>query len=306
MHAPKTLFCATLSLALLASPLITVKAIAGSATLSSKDGESSTFEYNDKYLRISIPGQDGYALVRDGSIFTVMQQDGRTLVIDAGSAMKGMGAGVASAVPGQFNSEIGSLDATGRSETIAGIKGEVYQLNFVDEDGNEQTEEMVLSDDPRALEFRDGLFLMVGVAANLTSDGNTDNTKSIQKALGEMNSGILRYGQEMVVTAIDGDTVDASRFELPAEPLNLQGIGAMLGSMSQQAPAQANDNDDVADSEEQPKKKGLFGSVMGAIGEKVNRQSDRIGGSAEQEIDQETDEKVDSALDKAFGKLFGR
>ncbi|MFK8043803.1 hypothetical protein [Congregibacter sp.] len=302
MHSNK--LCVSLILSI--APLLAFDATAGSATVASKDGQSSTFEYSDKYLRISIPGQDGYALVRDGSIYTVMQQDGRTLVIDAGSAMKGMGAGVPTAVPAQFNSEIGSLDKTGRSETVAGIKGEVYQLNYVDENGNEQSEEMVLSDDPRALEFRDGLFLMIGVASQLTSEGTEDSTASIQKALSDIDSGILRYGQDMTVTEINSDGVDPSRFELPAEPLNLQGIGAMLGSMSQQAGADDGAADELGDSEAEPKKKGLFGSVMGAIGEKVNRQSDRLGDSAEQEIDAETDEKVDGALDKAFGKLFGR
>lgn len=295
----------SLSLLLSVSPLLVMEASAGSATITAKDGSSSTFEYTDKYLRVGIPGQEGYAVVRDGSIYTVMEQDGRTLVIDAGSAMKGMGAGVATAVPAQFNSEIGSLDKTGRTEVVAGIKGEIYELSFVDENGNEQTEELVLSDDPRALEFRDGLFLMIGVASKLTSEGTADSTASMQKALTDIDSGLLRYGQEMTVTDINSDSIDPSRFELPAEPLNLQGIGAMLGSMSQGAPADSDAND-AADSSGQEPKKGLFGSVMGAIGDKVNRQSDRLGDSAEQEIDAETDEKVDSALDKAFGKLFGR
>ncbi|WP_439106131.1 hypothetical protein [Congregibacter sp.] len=219
-------------LTLCAAPLLALDAVAGSATVASKDGGSSTFEYNEQFLRVGIPGQGGYALVRDGSIYTVMQQDGNTLVIDAGSAMKGMGGGAAPAVPSQFNSKIESLENTGRSETVAGIKGEVYQLNSKDENGNLQSEEVVLSDDPRALELRDALFLMVGVAAQLTAEGTVDNTQSIKKALADINSGILRYGQEMTVTSIDGDAVDASRFELPAAPLNLQGIGSMLNNMS--------------------------------------------------------------------------
>ncbi|WP_439101379.1 hypothetical protein [Congregibacter sp.] len=240
-----------LSILLSVSPVLVFEASAGSATITSKDGASSTFEYSDEYLRISIPDQDGYAVVRDGSIYTVMQQDGRTLVIDAGSAMKGMGAGVATTVPAQFNSEIGSLDKTGRTEVVAGIKGDVYELNFVDENGNEQIEEVVLSDDPRALEFRDGLFLMMGVASKLTSEGTADSTASIQKALADINSGLLRYGQEMTVTDINGDNIDPARFELPAEPLNLQGIGAMLRNMSQQAPADTNSSEAADSSAEQ-------------------------------------------------------
>ena len=296
MRTPRLCF----SLMLSVSPLIGLEALAGSATIVSEDGESSTFEYSKQALRISIPGQDsGYALVRDGSIYTVMQQEGRTLVIDAGSAMKGMGAGATSAVPGQLNSEVGSLDKTGRTEVVAGIKGDVYLLHFVDENGKEQTEEMVLSDDPRALEFRDGLFLMIEVAAGLTANGTADDSKSIQKALAEIDSGILRYGQDLTVTKIDGGAVDAARFELPAEPMDMGNIGALLGSMSQQAPAQSTSDDGETET-------GLFGSVMGAIGDKVNRQTDRLGNSAEQEIDAETDEKVDGALGKAFGKLFGR
>lgn len=291
-----------LSVIVSCTSLITVDALAGSATMSSKEGGSTVFEYRDQLLRIDIPGQENsYVIFRDNTIYSVIQQDGSTIVMDAGSAMKSMGVNAAASVPSDINAEVVSLKKTGRTEVVAGITGDVYELKFKDENGDAQSEELVLSDDARALEFRDALFQMLEIAATLTSSTAPENAQSMREQLEGIDAGMLRFGSEFAITSIDDRNIDPARFELPAEPMNLNGIGAMLGGFSQQAPTDVDDED--ADGEKKP---GLFGSVMGAIGSKVNRQADRIGGSAEQEVDEETDEKVDSALDKAFGKLFGR
>ncbi|EED30475.1 conserved hypothetical protein [gamma proteobacterium NOR5-3] len=283
--------------------LIAVEALAGSATMNSKEGGATVFEYRDQLLRIDIPGQENsYVILRDNTIYSVIQQDGNTIVMDAGSAMKSMGVNAAASVPSDINAEVVSLKKTGRTEVVAGIKGDVYELKFKDENGEAQSEELVLSDDARALEFRDALFQMLEIAATLTSNSAPENTQSMRAQLEGIDAGMLRFGSEFAVTTIDDRAIDPARFELPAEPMNLNGIGAMLGGLSQQAPTDVAEEQD-ADGDKKP---GLFGSVMGAIGSKVNRQADRIGDSAEQEVDEETDEKVDSALDKAFGKLFGR
>ncbi|MFT4769969.1 MAG: hypothetical protein ACI8RN_003123 [Glaciecola sp.] len=290
-----------LTLVVSCTPLIAIDALAGSATMTSKEGGSTVFEYREQLLRVNIPDQENsYIVFRDNTIYTVMQQEDHTIVMDAGSAMKSMGFNASSAVPSDINAEVVSLEKTGRTENVAGIKGDVYELNFVDEDGQNRTEELVLSDDARALEFRDALFQMLEIAATLTSGATPENAQSMRDQLEGLDAGMLRFGSEFTLTKIDDEPVDAKRFELPAAPMNLEGIGAMLGGFSQQAPV------DVEEGEGSAKKPGLFGSVMGAIGSKVNRQVDRIGDSADQEVDEETDEQVDGALDKAFGKLFGR
>jgi hypothetical protein len=207
------------------------------------------------------------------------------------------------AVQTDIRGRVIKFESTGKSETVAGIKGEVYEVQFEDENGEVQSGDMVLSSDPRAREFRDALFLMMGVATQLASPEAAEATDEMQKRLRDKNLGVLRYGEDFTVSSIDSKAVDDARFALPAEPLNLDGLGAMLGGMTSQTGAEGTGSDTGSSSE---KKGGLFSTMMGALGDKADRQGDRVGDSVEREIDQETDEKVDSAIGKAFGKLFGR
>jgi hypothetical protein len=114
--------------------------------------------------------------------------------------------------------------------------------------------------------------------------------------------GVLRYGDEMVLSSIDGKKVDPARFELPAEPMNLDGLGAMLGGMTQQPAA----GTPAGDGEAAPKQGGLFSSMMGAISGQTERQAERVDNTVENEINEEADEQVDKKIGKALGKLFGR
>ncbi|MEL7046308.1 MAG: hypothetical protein AAGL66_15030, partial [Pseudomonadota bacterium] len=178
------------------------------------------------------------------------------------------------------------------------VKGDVYELRFKDENGREQSEEIVLSDDRRALEFRDALFLMMDVASTLTSSENMEAGRSIQAELLNIDLGVLRYGNEMRVTSIDSKRVDPARFELPAEPMNLQDLGNMFNAMANEAPAPSKD------SAEQPAEGGggMFSSMMKAMGNKA----ERAGENAGQQVDQETDQQIDDAVDNALNKLFRR
>lgn len=303
MHLRPKLFPTCLGIAL--ATTLASNALAGSAVLQSADGSSSTFEYNSEALRIGVAdANESYAVIRDGSFYSVIQDDGRTMVIDAGSMMKGFGAMAGAAAPTDLMAEVVSLKKTGRSETVAGIGGDVYMLRIVDENGDEQNEEIVLSTDRRARELRDAMYLMMDVASKMTSGTTPENAKDVWNRLAKLDAGVLRYGNDMVITSITSDKVDDARFELPAEPMKLDGLGSMLSGMSMGSESSAEDtNQSESDGEKKP---GLFSSMMGAIGGKVDRQSDRAGDSVEREIDQETDEKVDNAIGKAFGKLFGR
>jgi len=144
------------------------------------------------------------------------------------------------------------------------------------------------------------MYLMLDAFGDVASKEAMQQSKDIQSELANMDVGVLRFGSEMTLTATDGDDVAPARFELPAEPMDMQGLGSMLGSMGAQDQAPADDDESNGEN------KGLFSSMMGAIGSKADRQADRAGDSVEREIDAETDEQVDDAIGKAFGKLFGR
>ncbi len=289
------------SAALLAAPVV----LAGSATLISNDGGTATFEYNDSMLRIgSDANPESYALMRDGKFYTVSVNNGQPIVIDAGSMMKGMGSMnmAPTTVTSDFDVDVLSVKDTGKNETVAGIKGDVYEIRFRDEDGQERSETMVLSKDKRVREFSDALFRMMNVAAEFASDKAMKQGQDMRSKLEELDAGVLRYGNEMRISSIDGDKVPGARFELPAQPMNLEGFGAMLGNLSN---AQSEANESSEYEEEAEESGGLFSSMMGALGGKAKRQEDRVEGKVEGKVDEKTDEAVDSVLDKALGKLFG-
>lgn len=284
---------------------------AGKAVISSAEGDESVFEYNRSMLRFGAGDDSGYAVVRDGSFYTVVQDDGQTMVFDAGSMMQGLGDAIGAAAPTDLDAEVVSLEKTGATETVAGIKGSVYELQFIDDDGKKRTEELVLSTDRRARELRDALFLMMESMAKITSGTDAKNAREMWDRLSDLDSGVLRFGQDMVVSSIDGERVDDARFELPAAPMDMQAIGAMLSGMSQSAPSDNSpDSRDEMSEQQQQTQGGFLSGVMGAIGgqaeRQTERQSDRVGDTVEQEIDESADEGVDKAIGKAFGKLFGR
>lgn len=289
------------SFSLLALSLTTLPCTqAGTATVSSGPGDTAIFEYAGDMLRINSDQPDSYVVVRDGNLYAVSFNDGQPMVIDAGSMMKGMANMIPQVIESDLDARLISLKDTGKGETVAGISGDVYELTFEDENGAEQKETLVLSTDKRALEFRDALFNMMSFAAKIADTDQPPRDDDVSKRLMALDAGVLRYGSEMTVTEISGDPVPAQRFELPAEPLDMQGLGGLFGAMSQGSSGAA---DSEGSAEEQG---GLFSSMMGALGGKVERQEDRAGDAVDQEIDEQTDEAVDNALGKAFGKLFGR
>jgi hypothetical protein len=275
---------------------IALPVAAGTATVVSSEGQPMVFEYSgEEFLRMN-SSEESYMLVRDNTLYIVGYQEGEPMVFDASSMMRGFSGMLAQAAPSATTNEFVSLEKTGRSETVAGIKGDVYLLT-VREDGKERTDEVVMSDDERAIEMLDALFSMSRAAlAALDDPKAAKNSRELRARLDETGLGILRVGEELKVTEISGDKVAAARFELPAEPMDMQGLGAMMGSMGASG----------ADSGEEKSAGGFFSGMMESLNSKVDRQSDRASDKVEDEVDEETDDAVDNVLNKAFGKLFGR
>jgi hypothetical protein len=272
--------------------------LAGTATVTAgKEGQSMTFEYaGDDLLRMST-SEDTYMLVRDNTLYIVGNEGGEPMVFNASSMMRGFSGMMQQAAPAATTNEFVSLKKAGRSETVAGIRGDVYLLTMREE-GKERTEEVVMSDDERAIEFRDALFMMArATMAALDNPESKANSEEMEAQLRDTGMGILRVGEEMTVSRISGEKVAAARFELPAEPMDMQGLGAMMGSMGQ---------GDTGSSNGQEKSGGMFSGMMKALGGQADRQADRASEQVDEEVQEEADNAVDSALDKAFGKFFGR
>lgn len=116
---------------------------------------------------------------------------------------------------------VSSIEATGRTETVAGIDGDVYEVSWVGADGATHTDTAVLSDDPLVVEFSDAF------RAFAEAGGSGVDPRS--RRITDRGLGVLRYADDFLVLAISGDTPPPSTFDLPGPPLNLQDMMQGLG-----------------------------------------------------------------------------
>lgn len=264
---------------------------AGTATIES-DGERNTLEFRgEEYLRMQTD-RDGYMLHRNGTLYVVSGAEGEETVIDASAAMKMFGGMMPDVGPSATG--VHSLRNTGRRETVAGVKGEVWIADYTDEEGRHQVE-MVLSKDAAAREMRDA---MMGFMRSMikASGSNSDQADEMFEQLRKRGYGYLRVGNDMKVVALSGKKIDKGRFALPAEPMQMPSLGNFGAAISAGAEVESDEQN----------AQGSAGFSFGSIfQQKAERQQERAKDRTEEEVDKQTDNVVDKALDKAFNKLFG-
>ncbi|NND68523.1 MAG: hypothetical protein HKN19_13125 [Halioglobus sp.] len=227
----------------LAVVLGSAPAHAGTTEVRSQDGDISRFEYAGDKLRIGVGDQaQGYMVMRDDRVYVVNDSDGNLVVMDISQALGMFGAMASSAMPSMADDEVISLEPTGKKETHAGITGEVYLLRYRESGGEVQESELVLTDDERALEFRDAMLEFAGAMARTMRSQQQVSGNDMQKELMAMNKGVLRYGTEMTVVTLDMSAVDPARFELPAPPTDLSALGALFGGGAAPAEGEAEEN----------------------------------------------------------------
>ncbi|MDO8861857.1 hypothetical protein Q6D67_09105 [Haliea sp. E1-2-M8] len=245
------------------------------------EGDKMTFEYQGDQLRIDMNKDKNYMLVRGEEIYAVTDNDGEIMVIDVKQTLSMFGNMAQSAIPDMAAVNVESLEATGRSETVAGIQGEVYKLTYTDQEGKRQQSDLVLSADRRAMGFRDAVHRMASTLSSMLAQQGTHDR--LQAQLAAQNLGVLRYGEDMRVTAITETQVADARFVLPAEPTDLSGLGGLFGAGAVGG--------------------GDGGFMSGILG---SNNAEKAAESAEGE--EEAANPVENAgkeIGKALGKLFG-
>lgn len=280
---------------------------AGTATMESADGERIVWEYQNDAVRMNTGDGNDYVLVKDGEFYLVSFEDDEPTVIDGGSMMRSFASLMPDVAPDDFSAEVLGIENSGRKEDLAGLAGDVYEVRIRDQQGRESLEELVLSEAKEAREFSDALLLMAETVSNLVSPQTTVAADALSSRLADMKMGVLRYGEEVAISSISSSKISQVRFDLPAEPMDLGGLGGMLGGMATiEIPAEELEHPpEDRSSEANESNKGMAASVMGIFGKKVDRQANRVSGSVDSKVDQETDEAVDKKLNKVLGKLFG-
>lgn len=201
--------------------------------------ESISLEYEAGKIRLEGgPGMAaaGYMLVDEGRAYAVSLEGGQPRVIDM--AVMGKMMGVMAGMGGQQLSisdlvgEIIDLRPLNRTETLAGISGQLYSLKYKAGQGQVRSDELVLSSDPRALELTRALLQLERSMAQMV--GQTAASDAVVEAL-QLGSaqGILRFGNDMRLVSLSDASPDASRFQLPAEPTVMPDFGSVLKQIQQ-------------------------------------------------------------------------
>jgi hypothetical protein len=280
-------------------------AFAGTAEVVNSDGSSMKFEYEGDNFRFDTgQGEDSYMVMRDDHMYVVTNSDGQLMVIDIEQAM-GMFGGMAGAIaPSVVASEVVRLEATGRTEQHAGVTGEVYELSYMAEDGKQHEMELVLSDDPRAKAFSMAMNNMAKLLSRSAGKNFENAANDMQKRLTDLDMGVLRYGDDMHVTALSDETVEDARFELPAEPTKIPSFGDLLSQPSQSGSGAS------SSSEQNKGSGGVVSSFLGAFGGGAAKDNsageDTVQDEQGEEGDEAEEQTKENPLGKAFGKLFGK
>lgn len=270
---------------------------AGSATVQlGADGERQSmlieFAGPQQVRMSSMSRQDGYVLFRDGHLYTVAEQDGQPLVMDMGDMLSMFGK-MGQAQPKSGADDVHkliSLKRSGGSETVAGVRGSVYLMSYIDGEGRTQNRELVLSNDSRAREYTEAMFAVsTAMARAAGTAGTVSGAEAVNARLRQDGLGVLRAGDEFRIASFGG-APSSSRLALPAAPQKLPDMsGLQMGGSAESSSSGAGSVD--------------LGAILGG---KAKRQQDRVEQRSNHEVDKATDSAVDKTLDKAFDKLFGR
>ncbi|RTR06959.1 hypothetical protein [Halomonas nitroreducens] len=196
---------------------------AGQATLetrSDQGGATMEVSWADDDLRMDFPqqAQAGFMLLKDGKGYMVSQMQGQTMVMDMAKLREmaeSMGGDQANAgIASQQASAVDALEATGEQETIAGLEGEVYRLQWTDKAGTAHDDEMVLSENPQVRE------LMASFHAYQQS--MTGEPDPIATTLEERGLGMLRFGDRFRITRLSDATPDGEIFQLPEDAMTFE------------------------------------------------------------------------------------
>ncbi len=265
-------------------------ALAGGTAHFVSDGATVVVEFDGKgAMRIEEVGQsDAFMIMREGKLYSVAYQGSNPMVIEIGGAMAMMSTLGDGMMFNQDAEEIVSFRNTGHSETVAGLRGQVYEMTFIDKKGVHSTEVMVLSKDRTVHEMTKTMAGMSdALMGAVNAEKSADELLIEEKVIGK-GYGVLRYGDDFALSHIDSNQPASSRFDLPAEPMDLSGMSSFMQGMQEMQNAQQ--------AQEQQREED-----PGFVEKKAERQSNRAKRRTEKEIDRTTDK----AVDKVFKKLFG-
>ena len=291
---------------------------AGYATISLGQGSKMKVEWRDASTARFDLGTNAYSILRNGKLYMVT--GGRVMSADM---LKHMGRDknqLSDAQAMQHGKP--SLKGPLGSETIAGIRGNVYKLTF-----GGRTGEVVLTDNPLVKQLT-----RVWIAYASSMGGNSMVSAKVMRQMFN-NKGELRSGNNFHLVSINGNTPPASDFVLPAKPSAMPAMPNMSSMFSGHAPAQGapsgqyhqqhggnggngqynqagggnagNGQSNQANDGNAGSTGNSSGGFLDSIRNKFKQAEQRQSNHVDNKITQKTDNVVDHAVDNVLNHLFG-
>lgn len=203
----------------------------------------ATVQAGDRTLTVSFDGPDarvdvggigqGYLLMRDGKLYSVMRAAGQPLVMDGGAMARLLGGGALQPAPDMIRS-LGRIEPTGARETVAGRAGAVYAVSYRDEQGRNRSGRGVLGKQPEVRELTRVLGRMA-VLLQKAAGQPPDGARQVLDALEEKGLGLLAYEKQFRVERLAATPPAPGSLELPAPPTQLPPeLGRLLQGVRRQ------------------------------------------------------------------------
>ncbi len=191
-------------------------------------GQTMELSYKDgDHMRMSMPGGQ-FMLVNGDKTYMVRQQNGQWVAMDMaamGQMMQQMRQQSGQQSPAQVEQGSGDVQFrdTGRTETIAGYEGSVYEVT-----SNDETQEVVLSDHEDIIALSQAWMEFAG---KMTQQMGAMNEQMEENLLSESDisnhGGMLRLSDDMRVKSVSNDSKGSDYYELPAGT-KVQDMGNMM------------------------------------------------------------------------------
>lgn len=185
-------------------------------------GQQFLVEYRDAdHFRLSLDGA-GFELMRGGELYLGIRNGERYNIMHIGQMARQMQQlGGSNALAGLLGGDRDRLpsearfEPLGRTETVAGITGEVYAVTTHSASGA-RTEEAVLASHPQLETMQAAVLDAAGQTLQLLGPGPAREHGRIIQQIREAGLGaVIRYGTEFRLVDLHDDTIPQARFELP-------------------------------------------------------------------------------------------
>ena len=198
------------------------------------------------------------------------------------------------------------MKATGKKETVAGIKGEIYELEWI-ENGEKRHDELVLTKDKKARAYTRAWMNAIRVMQKAGPQQEIKGDHLIAR-LDKKKLGLLRLGDRFELKSIKSGSPDVARFEVPESTMEMPDLGSLFGGQSGNAAAAgaaatATGEEAATQAESSG---GLWGGLKNKFKNKGDRQADRQASRTDHAVDRAADQATDEAVGQAVGKIFGK